>query len=212
MTNSQDTDSADGGPDASAGKKDGGQEKEEGTGKGGQTACDGENKDSGDMEAECRQEDSGKEKKGFFGKKKDPRDTQIEELTDRLKRSMAEFDNYRKRTQREKDLIYPDAVANTVKGFLELADGLERALEAPCADPEFKKGMEMTARKLFEQFERLKVEAIGLPGETFDPRYHNAVMHVEDEENEANTIVEVFQKGYKIGENVLRYAMVKVAN
>ncbi len=134
------------------------------------------------------------------------------ELDDRYKRLAAEFDNYRKRTQREKDLIYPDAVANTVKGFLELADGLERALEAPCADPEFKKGMEMTARKLFEQFERLKVEAIGLPGETFDPRYHNAVMHVEDEENEANTIVEVFQKGYKIGENVLRYAMVKVAN
>lgn len=136
----------------------------------------------------------------------------FDQLDDQYKRLAAEFDNYRKRTQREKDAIYPDAVANTVKGFLNLADGFERALEAPCADPEFKKGVEMTCRMLFDQFEKLGVEPVGAPGEAFDPRFHNAVMHVEDGETGANAIVEVFQKGYKIGERVLRYAMVKVAN
>lgn len=215
MTNSQDTDSADGGPDASAGKKDGGQEKEEGTGKGGQTACDGENKDSGDMEAECRQEDSGKEKKGFFGKKKDPRDTQIEELTDRLKRSMAEFDNYRKRTDKEKSAMYEIGAKDVIEKILPVVDNFERGLASIPDDAKgtpFADGMEKIYKQFVKILEDMDVKPIEAVGKEFDPNFHNAVMHIEDENLGENIVAAELQKGYTYRDSVVRHSMVQVAN
>lgn len=215
MTNSQDTDSADGGPDASAGKKDGGQEKEEGTGKGGQTACDGKNKDSGDMEAEYRQEDSGKEKKGFFGKKKEPRDTQIEELTDRLKRSMAEFDNYRKRTDKEKSAMYEIGAKDVIEKILPVVDNFERGLASIPDDAKgtpFADGMEKIYKQFVKILEDMDVKPIEAVGKEFDPNFHNAVMHIEDENLGENIVAAELQKGYTYRDSVVRHSMVQVAN
>ena len=99
-----------------------------------------------------------------------------------------------------------------MSGFLTVVDNFERALAAECSDPEYKKGTELTYKSLLEALGRLKVEAFGEPGESFDPNCHNAVMHIEDESLEPGTIAEVFQRGYRLGERVIRHAMVKVAN
>lgn len=152
-------------------------------------------------------------------KKEDPRDAELKKLqddyaalNDKYLRLMAEYDNFRKRSQRERDAIYPEATASAVMGFLAVADNFERALAAECCDPEYKKGAELTYRSLVEALGKLKVEAFGEPGEPFDPNCHNAVMHVEDESLEPGTIAEVFQKGYRLGERIIRPAMVKAAN
>lgn len=133
-------------------------------------------------------------------------------LNDKYLRLMAEYDNFRKRSQRERDAIYPEATAAAATAFLNVADNFERALAAECADAEYKKGTELTYQSLMEAFSKLKVEKFGEPGDTFDPNRHNAVMHVEDDSVENETVVEVFQKGYLLGDRIIRHAMVKVAN
>ena len=133
-------------------------------------------------------------------------------LNDKYLRVAAEYDNFRKRSQRERDAIYPDATAAAAAAFLAVADNFERAIAAECSDPEYKKGTELTFQSLKDAFAKLNVEAFGSAGDKFDPNCHNAVMHVEDESLEAETIVEVFQRGYRMGDRIIRHAMVKVAN
>lgn len=131
---------------------------------------------------------------------------------DRLIRLAAEYDNFRKRTAKEKDGIWNDATAAAVTALLPVFDNLERALKQETADAAYKKGVEMTMTGLRDAMTKLGVEEIPAQGETFDPNLHNAVMHCEDENADENTIVEVFQQGFKLGEKVLRFSMVKVAN
>ena len=132
---------------------------------------------------------------------------ELNQANDKYLRLMAEYDNFRKRSAKEKESIYPDAVAMVMTSFLDLADNFERAIAAECSDAEFKKGMELTYKSLEKVFEKLKVEKFGEAGEMFDPMLHNAVMHVDDEEKGSSEIVKVFQKGYKIGDRVLRHAI-----
>lgn len=131
---------------------------------------------------------------------------------DRLLRLAAEYDNFRKRTAKEKEGIWNDAFAAAVTALLPVFDNLERALKQETADAAYKKGVEMTMTGLRDAMAKLGVEEIPALGETFDPNLHNAVMHCEDENAEENTIVEVFQQGFRLGDKVLRFAMVKVAN
>ncbi len=133
-------------------------------------------------------------------------------LNDKYLRLMAEYDNFRKRSQRERDAVYPEATATAAAAFLTVSDNFERALAAECADSEYKKGAELTYQSLMDAFAKLKVEKFGEPGDAFDPNQHNAVMHVEDDSIETQTVVEVFQKGYRLGDRIIRHAMVKVAN
>lgn len=134
------------------------------------------------------------------------------ELSDKYLRCLAEYDNFRKRTSKEKERIYTDAIGNSVKGILDVLDNFERALNCKTEDVEMKKGFEMIFNQLLESIKKLGVEEIKSDGEIFNPALHNAVMHIEDEKYEANYIVETLQKGYKIKDNIIRYAMVKVAN
>lgn len=150
---------------------------------------------------------------------KQPERTELEKLqddyatlNDKHLRLMAEYDNFRKRSLRERDAIYPEATAVAASQFLAVADNFERALAAECADAEYKKGTELTYQSLMDAFSKLKVEKFGESGDVFDPNRHNAVMHVEDDSVEAQTVVEVFQKGYQLGDRIIRHAMVKVAN
>ena len=131
---------------------------------------------------------------------------------DKYLRLAAEYDNYRKRTAKEKEQTWTEAKAQTVSAFLPVYDNLERALKQATTDEAYAKGVEMTMKGLQDALTKLGVEQIPAQGETFDPNLHNAVMHVDDESVEDNTIVEVFQQGVKCGEKVIRFAMVKVAN
>ena len=137
---------------------------------------------------------------------------ECEELRDRYMRTAAEYDNFRKRTARERETIYSDAANQTISEFLIVYDNLERALETKTEDEAFFKGVEMIFAGLCETLEKLKVEVINPQNEPFDPQFHNAVMHIEDESIEENTVVEVFQKGFRRGDRVIRHAIVKVAN
>lgn len=137
---------------------------------------------------------------------------QLSQLNEKYVRMLAEYDNFRKRSQKEKDAIYPRATADTVEKFLPIIDNFERAMSAPCADETFKKGMDMIFQSFMNTLKSLNVEMIGEAGETFDPQLHNAVMHIEDDKYGENEIVMVLQKGYRIGDRVVRYAMVQVAN
>ncbi len=154
-----------------------------------------------------------KAKPSFFGKKKkDKKDQQIEELTDRLKRSMAEFDNFRKRTEKEKSSMYIVGAKEIIENMLPVVDNFERGLaQAPEGDA-FAEGMQMIYKQFMTTLEGLGVEVIEAVGKEFDPDFHNAVMHVEDEEASENIIVEEFQKGYTYKGVVVRHSMVKVAN
>ena len=127
-------------------------------------------------------------------------------------RVAAEFDNFRKRTIKEKEASYGNGKADAVAKMLPVYDNLERALNQPTEDAAYKKGVEMTMNELVKIFTGLGVEIFGNVGEEFDPNIHNAVMHTEDESLGENTISMVFQKGFKIGEKVVRFAMVQVAN
>ena len=131
---------------------------------------------------------------------------------DRYLRLMAEYDNFRKRSAKERELIYTDVRVDTVSKFLPVYDNLARAMSTATADEAYKKGVEMTFNQLCEVFKKLGVEEIEAVGKTFDPNFHNAVMHVDDEEKGENEIVEEFQKGFKVGDKVIRFSMVKVAN
>ena len=156
------------------------------------------------------------EKKGLFGKKKkDKKDEKIEELTDMVKRQMAEFDNYRKRTEKEKSSMYEIGAREVIEKILPIVDNFERGLAAVPEeekDSPFVEGMNKVYRQLLSSFEGMGVKTIESVGQEFNPDYHNAVMHVEDEEAGENTVVEEFQKGYTYKDTVIRHSMVKVAN
>ena len=147
--------------------------------------------------------------------KKDPKDQKIEDLEDRLKRNLAEFDNFRKRTEKEKSAMFDMGAKSILEKLLPVIDNFERAFSTVPEDPEaaqYAKGMEMIYRQLLKNLEDAGATPIDCKGKPFDPNYHNAVMHVEDESLGENVIVEEFQKGYMYKDSVLRYSMVKVAN
>ncbi|MGN0369167.1 MAG: nucleotide exchange factor GrpE [Butyrivibrio sp.] len=157
------------------------------------------------------------DKKGFFKKKdkKDKRDQQIEELTDRYKRTMAEFDNFRKRTEKEKSAMYEIGARDIIEKLLPVVDNFERGLMAIPEDAKgtpVAEGMDKIYRQLRKMLEDAGVKEIEAEGKEFDPNFHNAVMHVEDENFGDNQIAEVLQKGYIYKETVVRHSMVKVAN
>ncbi len=179
-----------------------------------------EEEDSGEpLEEESEEEGQEEEKKGrkLFGKKnkKDKKDEKIEELTDRLTRQMAEFDNFRKRTDKEKSQMYEIGAKDIINKILPVVDNFERGLAAV---PEEEKknpileGMEKVYKQLMTTLEEIGVKPIEAVGQEFNPDFHNAVMHVEDEELGENIIAEEFQKGYTYRDSVVRHSMVKVAN
>ena len=127
-------------------------------------------------------------------------------------RLAAEYDNYRKRTAKEKENLWTDAKADTVQAFLPVYDNLERALKQETADEAYKKGVEMIMNQLKEIFAKQGITEIDAQGKPFDPNLHNAVMHIEDENLEENVVAQVFQAGFMLGEKVIRFAMVQVAN
>ena len=154
-------------------------------------------------------------KKGFFKKKKDKKDTQIEELTDRVQRQMAEFDNFRKRTEKEKAAMFEVGAKSVVEKILPTVDNFERGLASVSEEQKeepFVQGMEKVYRQLIASLEAIGVKQIEAVGQEFNPNFHNAVMHVDDEEAGDNIIVEEFQKGYMYRDTVVRHSMVKVAN
>lgn len=136
----------------------------------------------------------------------------VSDGNDKYLRLAAEYDNYRKRTTKEKENIYSDAKADTIKPFLDVYDNLARGAAQLEDGDSHKQGLEMIAKQFLAVLEKLGVTEIEALGQPFDPEKHNAVMHVEDEAAGENTVVEVFQKGFAMGEKVLRFAMVKVAN
>ena len=136
----------------------------------------------------------------------------VADVNDKYLRLAAEYDNYRKRTAKEKESIYGDAKANTIKPLLAVYDNLERGIAQYDEADAHRQGLELILRQFTETLTKLGVTEIEAQGQPFDPEKHNAVMHVEDESAGENTVVEVFQKGFMIGDKVLRFAMVKVAN
>ena len=135
-----------------------------------------------------------------------------QDVNDKYLRTLAEYDNYRKRTIKEKESIYPEAKAVVVEKFLPLMDNFQRAIDSAENKDAFYEGVVMLKKQMDDVFDVLGVEEIKAVGEEFNPELHNAVMHIEDEEAGENVIVEEFQKGYKIGDRVVRHSMVKVAN
>lgn len=138
---------------------------------------------------------------------------QLDEKNDLYLRLAAEYDNYRKRSQKEKDAAYTNSKANVLEELLPILDNFERAAansEAPAE--EYKKGIDMIFNQFSETLKKMGVESFGEPGDEFDPNQHSAVMHIDDDEQPENTIVEVFSKGYKLNDRILRFAVVKVAN
>ena len=178
-----------------------------------------------ETEAEAPEtEEAAPEKERRFGRKKESElKKKLEALKaeteaalaaekDKYLRLAAEYDNYRRRSQKEKENTYSDGKADTVLQLLPVYDNLARALKAECSDPNFYKGVEMTMTQLLGIFEKLGVTPIEAEGQPFDPAEHNAVVHVEDESLGENLVVEEFQKGFKLNDKVIRFAMVKVAN
>ncbi len=170
-----------------------------------------------DAEADDSQTGEKKSGKKLFGKKqkKDKKDEKIDELTDQLTRQMAEFDNFRKRTDKEKSQMYEIGAKDIIEKILPIIDNFERGLEGvkeEDKDSPFVQGMEMTYKQLMTTLEGVGVTPIEAIGQEFDPDLHNAVMHVDDEELGENIVVEEFQKGYMYHDSVLRHSMVKVAN
>ncbi len=154
-----------------------------------------------------------KEKKAKEESNEEKLQKQLAEKSDQLLRIAAEYDNFRKRSQREKDALYVDCKASVIKELLPVADNFDRIFANPdITFEDYKKGVEMTFKQFETVFKDLKVESFGEEGEEFDPNFHNAVMHSEDENLGENVITNVFAKGYKIGDKVIRPAMVAVAN
>ena len=142
----------------------------------------------------------------------DPWEQKYNEEHDSYLRLAADYDNFRKRTVKEKEASYGNGKADAIEKLLPVYDNLERALAQDTEDAAYKKGVEMTMTQLVSILNGLGVEIFGAVGETFDPNIHNAVMHTEDESAAENTITQVFQKGFKLGEKIVRFAMVQVAN
>ena len=175
-----------------------------------------ESAEAGEETGEDQEESSG-EKKKFFGKKnkKDKKDEKIEELTDRITRQMAEFDNFRKRSEKEKSQMYEIGAKDIIEKILPVVDNFERGLDTVPEEEKgspFAEGMEKIYKQLMTTLDSIGVKPIEAVGQEFDPNLHNAVMHVEDEEFGENIIAEEFQKGYMYRESVVRHSMVKVAN
>ncbi|MCI6771877.1 MAG: nucleotide exchange factor GrpE [Oscillospiraceae bacterium] len=172
-------------------------------------------------ESTAENKEAGKEEQKDSQKtEKNTAESESEKLTKELAaakeahiRTLAEYDNYRKRSTKEKQAAYGDAKADCIKELLPMMDNFERAIATEATDVEgFKKGVEMIFKNFTDVLSKLGVEAFGEKGEKFDPNIHNGVMHVEDEELPENSVAEVFSKGYKLGDRILRPAMVKVAN
>ena len=176
------------------------------------------NQEEAQAKPETAEEDAGTDKKGFFGKKKekkDKKDEQIAELTDKLKRQLAEFENFRNRTDKEKSQMYAVGAKDVIEKILPVIDNFERGLKSIPEDQKggpVASGMEMIYKQLITVLEDLGVTPIEAVGQEFDPNLHNAVMHAEDEGLGENIVAEEFQKGYKYKDTVLRHSMVKVAN
>mgnify|MGYP000585192082 FL=1 len=168
-------------------------------------------------EAAAEEPEAGKEKGSYFKKKekKDKKDEKIEELTDRVRRQMAEFDNFRKRTEKEKTQMFETGAKSIVEKILPVVDNFERGLAAVTEEEKgspFVEGMEKIYKQMMTMLEEAGVKPIEAVGQEFDPNLHNAVMHIEDEEFGENIIAEEFQKGYTYRDSVVRHSMVKVAN
>ena len=168
-------------------------------------------------EAAAEEPEAEKEKGSFFKKKekKDKKDEKIEELTDRVRRQMAEFDNFRKRTEKEKTQMFETGAKSIVEKILPVVDNFERGLAAVTEEEKgtpFVEGMEKIYKQMMTVLEEAGVKPIEAVGQEFDPNLHNAVMHVEDEEFGENIIAEEFQKGYTYRDSVVRHSIVKVAN
>lgn len=170
-------------------------------------------------EAVPAEEAAAEPKKKKKDRKADKQAEEIEALQAKLDaekesylRLAAEYDNYRKRTAKEKDHIYQDAVSDTLNKIFPIYDNLERALAQHTEDEAYKKGVEMIMAAMKETLSKCGVEPFGEPGDQFDPMLHNAVMHIEDESQGENVVVDVFQKGFKKGDSIFRCAMVRVAN
>lgn len=167
-------------------------------------------------DAKAEKETDKKEKKGLGKKNKtDKKDEQIADLTDRVQRQMAEFDNFRKRTEKEKSQMFDMGAKSIIEKVLPVIDNFERALAGvaeDAAEDAFVDGMNKIYKQMFQMLEQAGVSPIEAVGKEFDPNYHNAVMHIEDDSFGENEIVEEFQKGYMYHESVIRHSMVKVAN
>ena len=178
-------------------------------------AADAVKEETAEAETQTEEAADNASKGGFFKKKKDPRDEKIEELTDRVKRQMAEFENFRKRTEKEKSSMYEMGARDIIERILPVIDNFERGL---AVIPEDKKedpiaeGMEKIYKQIQKVFEEAGVKPIEAAGKEFDPNFHNAVMHVEDESLGENIVAEELQKGYMYRDSVVRHSMVKVAN
>ena len=175
----------------------------------------GETQVGKDKDEEAEKEEP--EKKSFFKKKekKDKKDLQIDDLTDKLKRSMAEFENYRKRTEKEKAAMFEVGAKSVIEKILPIVDNFERGmatLDDEEAHSPFAEGMDKIYKQLLTTLEAMEVKPIEAVGQEFNPDFHNAVMHVEDENAGENIVVEEFQKGYLYRDSVVRHSMVKVAN
>ena len=177
-----------------------------------------ESAESDENEVPAEEEQEAEEKKGFFKKKekKDKKDEKIEELNDRLMRQMAEFDNFRKRSEREKSQMFDLGAKDIVEKILPVIDNMERGLATVAPEvletDAFAQGMEKVYKHFMTVLEQVGVKPIEAVGNEFNPDFHNAVMHVDDEEVGENIVVEEFQKGYMYKESVVRHSMVKVAN
>ena len=178
-------------------------------------SAEAEAEETEETSEEAKEDAEKKTGKKLFGKKKDKKDEKIEELTDKLTRQMAEFDNFRKRTEKEKSQMYEVGAKDIIEKILPVVDNFERGLDAV---PEEKKedpfiqGMEKVYKQFMTVLESVEVKPIEALGNQFDPNFHNAVMHVEDENFGENEVAEEFQKGYMYRDSVVRHSMVKVAN
>ena len=171
--------------------------------------------DVADYEPGVVPEETEKEKKEAKKDKKDPKDAQIEDLTDRLRRTMAEFDNFRKRTEKEKSAMYEIGAKDIIEKILPVVDNFERGLATIPEGEEksaFAEGMDKVYKQLVKTLGDAGVKPIEAVGQPFDPNFHNAVMHIEDENLGENVVAEEFQKGYVYRDSVVRHSMVKVAN
>ena len=176
--------------------------------------------ETAEQEADVTKLKKGKKAEEALRQERDDLQKQLEQasaeagkLKDQLLRTAAEYDNFRKRSDREKKAIYADATADAVSGLLGVADNLERALaQKDCTVEDLRKGIEMVQNEMRSALRKLNVTEMGAVGDAFDPALHNAVAHIEDETLGENVVAQVFQKGYRIGDKVVRHAMVQVAN
>ena len=203
--------------DADDAVEDGSDEAEEdGEDEAAENDADGTGNGGMDEAADSTGKEKPEGKKGFFSRRKekrDKKDVQIEELTDRVKRQMAEFDNYRKRTEKEKAAMFEIGAKSVIEKILPVVDNFERGLSS-ASDPDdpYVQGMQKVYKQLTGVLEAMNVKPIDAVGKEFDPNFHNAVMHVEDDSVGENIVVEELQKGYLYRDSVVRYSMVKVAN